>query len=310
MNKSHTTVDEKDIYQKDAEQRQKLIDRLYTELDRKTDTLQKLSKDYTEMKKTNQGLQEMVWKLEAKLEESDVQTQRLINSFDIDIIPLEELRRRYALLCSKLESAMQQIKAQNEGMLQLDALRADAEQLTKERNALRQAHTAQQNLVLDLQESVQKSQRFKSVISKQEEIISKLEQQIEHQKLLHTSTHSSIAESSLSSVESIANEELLALRRENSQLREEIRQLQLQQPQVKKSGDHSLLWNILQQENALLKEQLREREQRLLHKGDTVALILRAESAEAKCKALELQVICTHHRSLKQPNNLENKSEN
>lgn len=61
------------------------------------------------------------------------------------------------------------------------------DKLEKECTALRQAHMAQQALVMNLQETVQKSQKFKSVIVKQEQIISKLESQLSSPRSLSIS---------------------------------------------------------------------------------------------------------------------------
>jgi hypothetical protein len=47
---------------------------------------------------------------------------------------------------------------------------------------LRHAHTAQQTLVLDLQETVRKSQQLKKIILNQETVISQLESQLEQLK--------------------------------------------------------------------------------------------------------------------------------
>jgi hypothetical protein len=150
---------------------QKLIEKLIEELDRKSEAIQKIGEDCLVLRKHASSQENEIALLKQKLEDSDLKTKRLIQSFDLDIIPPDELRRRYALLAAKLEKAMTKLD-------QLERLRdvdLEREKVEKENIALRQAHTAQQALVLDLQETVQKSQKFKAVIQKQEEVISKLE---------------------------------------------------------------------------------------------------------------------------------------
>lgn len=61
----------------------------------------------------------------------------------------------------------------------------------KENQALRQAHTAQQALVLDLQESLQKAQKFKTVIQKQESVIARLEDAL-NSSITSTTSHPSL----------------------------------------------------------------------------------------------------------------------
>lgn len=101
----------------DLQQHQKLIDRLYVEIDRKAEAIQKIGQDCVQLRSERDLLEKEMIRLQAKLEESDLKTKRLIHAFDIDIIPIDELRRRYALLAGKLESAVNQI-ATNEQKLE------------------------------------------------------------------------------------------------------------------------------------------------------------------------------------------------
>lgn len=156
----------------------KLMERLIEEIDRKSDALQKVGQDCLNLRKICSVQEQEIKKLTENLKESDLKTKRLINAFDVDIIPVEELRRRYALLAGKLENALERLNIANDRISKLDNLEIEKRKLEKENVALRQAHTAQQHLVLDLQESVQKAQKFKIVIQKQESVISKLEESL------------------------------------------------------------------------------------------------------------------------------------
>jgi hypothetical protein len=156
----------------------RLMERLIEEIDRKSDALQKVGQDCLNLRKICAGQETEIQRLTESLGESDLKTKRLINAFDVDIIAPEELRRRYALLAGKLETALERLNSANERISKLDNVEIEKQKLEKENIALRQAHTAQQHLVLDLQESVQKAQKFKIVIQKQESVISKLEESL------------------------------------------------------------------------------------------------------------------------------------
>ncbi|KAJ3270080.1 hypothetical protein HDV01_000574 [Terramyces sp. JEL0728] len=148
--------------EKDVEQRQQLIDRLLLELDQRQEAIQKLGLDCISLRQQNQQYLSEIENLEGKLAESDLKTSRLINTFDIDIIPPSELQRRYALLSAKLEQSLQKVAAYQDKVQELE-----------EQN--KKAHTAQQSLVLSLQKTVQDYQKCKSVVTKQEQVIAQLE---------------------------------------------------------------------------------------------------------------------------------------
>lgn len=156
-------------------QTNKLIEKLIEELDRKSDAIQRVGEDLGLVRKHASIQEREIIDLRLKLSDSDLKTKRLINAFDIDIIPQDELRRRYGLLAGKLETALERLNNANQKVEEMEHVEVQKERLERENTALRQAHMAQQNLVLDLQESVQKAQKFKSVIQKQESVITQLE---------------------------------------------------------------------------------------------------------------------------------------
>ena len=156
----------------------KLIERLVLELDRKSEAIQRLGQDCLTLRKHASTQNAQILHLRDLVHEQDLSTRRLIKSFDVDIVPPEELKRRYVLLAQKLETALEKLGDANEKVAVMDQVLADKDRSDLENKALRQAHTAQQTLVLDLQESLQKAQKFKSVIQKQEDVIRKLEMEV------------------------------------------------------------------------------------------------------------------------------------
>lgn len=106
--------------EKDAEQRQQLVDRLLVELDQRQAAIQKLGQDCIALRQQNQQYEAEISNLKDKLEESDLKTSRLINTFDIDIIPPAELQRRYALLSGKLEQSLQKVAAYQDKIQELE----------------------------------------------------------------------------------------------------------------------------------------------------------------------------------------------
>jgi chromosome segregation ATPase len=87
-----------------------LIDTLIQELDRKTEALQKVGCDCLQLRKENKDKSKEIARLKLKLEEADMQTERLISAFDIDVLPQKELTQRYAMLCKKLETCIRKLK--------------------------------------------------------------------------------------------------------------------------------------------------------------------------------------------------------
>ncbi|KAJ3345848.1 hypothetical protein HDU91_007216 [Kappamyces sp. JEL0680] len=160
----------------------KFIERLIEELDRKNEAINKIGQDCLVLRRNAADQEKIIGKLRESLDESDLKTKRLIQSFDIDIIPHNELKRRYGLLAQKLETTLEKLDNAFKRIDQLERIEFEKEKVERENLALRQAHTAQQALVLDLQESVQKAQKFKSVIQKQETVIDKLEAELALQK--------------------------------------------------------------------------------------------------------------------------------
>ncbi|KAJ3301032.1 hypothetical protein HDV03_001471 [Kappamyces sp. JEL0829] len=150
----------------------KFIERLIEELDRKNEAINKIGQDCLVLRRNAADQEKIIGKLRESLDESDLKTKRLIQSFDIDIIPHNELKRRYGLLAQKLETTLEKLDNSFKRIDQLERIEFEKEK----------AHTAQQALVLDLQESVQKAQKFKSVIQKQETVIDKLEAELALQK--------------------------------------------------------------------------------------------------------------------------------
>ena len=184
----------------------RLIERLVQELDRKSEALQKVGADVLLLRKHATAQETTIKQLQNSLSESDLKTKRLINSFDLDIIPPEEIKRRYALVADKLESALEKLSLANDKLRILDDAMVDKERVEMENKALRQAHTAQQTLVLDLQDSLQKAQKFKGVIQKQEQVIAQLElklagsrNSIATEDIFSTTSHPSVDLGSLNS---------------------------------------------------------------------------------------------------------------
>jgi hypothetical protein len=164
----------------DVAQRQALIDQLIIELDKKTQAIEKIGFECVSLRKKLSARDAEIAKLQKKVEECDLASKRLMKAFDVDIIPPDELRRRYALISGKLETALERLEKQEESLVEFTKIKKQHHKLSKEFKALQDAHTAQQNLVLNLQENVQKSERLKAIVLQQEKVISGLEAKTKH----------------------------------------------------------------------------------------------------------------------------------
>lgn len=87
----------------DIQQRQKLIDRLMQELEARTEAVKKIGSDLYSARENNSIMEAQIIALKNKIQENDIRTVKLLNTIDIDILPIEELKRRYALLAQKLQ---------------------------------------------------------------------------------------------------------------------------------------------------------------------------------------------------------------
>jgi ribosomal protein S4 len=78
--------------------RQSLMDRLIQELDVRTEAIQKIGNDLYELRAINTAQEKEIVQLKAKLETAEIKTTKLMNTFDLDAVSVDELKRRYDIL--------------------------------------------------------------------------------------------------------------------------------------------------------------------------------------------------------------------
>jgi hypothetical protein len=158
----------------------RMIDHLYMILDQKESAIKRLQKELFLMHSEKKDLSEKVETLEQELSHHKKNTNELLTS-EIESISHQELKKRYIQLSTKLSQSLSQIALHQESLSQLDMVQSQVrisnknEKLGYKLQRIEKAHTAQQLLVLELQEQVTKSQHLKAIIKKQELVIDKLE---------------------------------------------------------------------------------------------------------------------------------------
>lgn len=305
-------------------QRQHLIDALIVEIDRKTDAIQKIGSDCVALRTENKSQLKQIHDLRKKLKENDLQTSRLINAFDIDVLPLEEVKRRYALLSGKLESCVNKIKRLECIARDYEELKLNRDELKKELKGLRDAHFAQQTLVLDLQETAKKEEQYKSVIIKQEQVILELEKRmveieigtrgrmlgsIDFQRASFSKEpvvdiatiplmKEPVVDSTVPVASNVVNSNDPTFLKDNSIKTEIIKDHSIGTNSFVSSfdniNDHTTaetnkIWMILLQENNSLKAKIKVLESS--SSSGNLEYKERAEIAETRCKALEMELI-------------------
>ena len=155
--------------------REKLISRLLDELDSRTDGIRKIGKDLYAVRDLNAKQEKEIEQLKAKLDDVELRTNKLVSISDLDLLSLEELQRRYVVIVDRLQRTMDvNRQLAEENILLKDGVEGKAE-IERRLAILTEAHTAQQALVLKLQESSTKVENYTKVIKKQERVIEKFE---------------------------------------------------------------------------------------------------------------------------------------
>jgi hypothetical protein len=111
---------------------QRIMERLIEELDRKNEAIHKIGQDLIILRKRSSDQDSTIRGLRERLEESDLKTKRLIQAFDLDIIPHEELKRRYGLLANKLEQSLERLKRATERIETLERFEFEKEKVLKD----------------------------------------------------------------------------------------------------------------------------------------------------------------------------------
>ncbi|KAJ3252452.1 Coiled-coil domain-containing protein 33 [Chytriomyces hyalinus] len=158
----------------DVEQRQRLIDKLLHELETRSNAVQKVGQDLVASKERNAKLEEKIKLLEDKLRESEIKTNKLLNTVDIQDIPRLELEKRYSSMAERLQNEIvkhRNLSAQLEVAQLAQIERNDVEKKYLE---MQQAHMAQQKLLHALQTDKEAENLFKATIKKQEHVIARL----------------------------------------------------------------------------------------------------------------------------------------
>ncbi|KAJ3224830.1 Coiled-coil domain-containing protein 33 [Chytriomyces hyalinus] len=158
----------------DVEQRQRLIDKLLHELETRSNAVQKVGQDLVTSKERNAKLEEKIKLLEDKLRESEIKTNKLLNTVDIQDIPRLELEKRYSSMAERLQNEIvkhRNLSAQLEVAQLAQIERNDVEKKYLE---MQQAHMAQQKLLHALQSDKEAENLFKATIKKQEHVIGRL----------------------------------------------------------------------------------------------------------------------------------------
>ncbi|KAJ3377837.1 hypothetical protein HDU80_003117, partial [Chytriomyces hyalinus] len=158
----------------DVEQRQRLIDKLLHELETRSNAVQKVGQDLVASKERNAKLEEKIKLLEDKLRESEIKTNKLLNTVDIQDIPRLELEKRYSSMAERLQNEI--VKHRNLSVQLEVAQLAQIERNDVEKKYLemQQAHMAQQKLLHALQSDKEAENLFKATIKKQEHVIARL----------------------------------------------------------------------------------------------------------------------------------------
>ncbi|KAJ3383504.1 hypothetical protein HDU92_004084, partial [Lobulomyces angularis] len=279
----------------DIEQRQKLIDRLMQELDARTSAVKKIGGDLYAVREANSELEQKIKILEQKISENEVKTVQLLNTVDIDVIPIEEVKRRYALLAQKLQLEINRTRDLSEKLENNQLKRIESNELEKKYLEIKQAHKAQAAYIQNLQECLKQTSKYKSAITKQEQVIQKLE-------VLLKDSMAKLEEffyNAKMNPDTFNGGVYRLLTEENQMLKEKILNLERSATPHRKTKDFSTEYEIQQLKEALHKEQERYQELERQMKVEFVAgdkdvelfkLLMRAEKAESRVKSLEQEL--------------------
>ncbi|KAI9103080.1 hypothetical protein DFS34DRAFT_351581 [Phlyctochytrium arcticum] len=293
---SNENVKSSSLLRKDIEQRQVLIDRLTRELDRRTEAVKRVGQELLNLRDLNARLENKNQTLHRRLEDADIKTARLMSTADIDVLSLDEIRRRYVLLVYKLDKAMKTntgLVKEIEGLQDVDFEKTALEDRFLE---LRQAHTAQQSILQKMQAKLDKFAKSRQTIERQEQVISKLEgifQEMTRKEVLEP--HNPI-EHFIRAVcrEGAIYDHALAkiVTEENSKLTSQLAELNVQVAGLQSENDNlkeELAKNAWEGEDARrrFEEAAAQRYEEYNWKARYQTAVTRAERAEGKIQALE-----------------------
>jgi chromosome segregation ATPase len=159
----------------DIQQRQKLIDRLMQELEARTEAVKKIGSDLYESRQKNANQEIEMSTMKKTIQDNDIRTVKLLNTIDIDVLPLDEIKRRYALLAQKLQIEINRTRDLTDKLDIAQKSKIERNELEKKYLELRHAHKAQSTHIQTLQDRLQETQKFKNSIKRQEQVIQKLE---------------------------------------------------------------------------------------------------------------------------------------
>ncbi|KAJ3089599.1 hypothetical protein HK102_005972 [Quaeritorhiza haematococci] len=276
----------------DIQQRQRLIDRLLHELELRTEAVRKVGADLFELREVNTNLEQKIHQLQRKIADNEVTTMRLLNTVDIDVVPPDELKKP-----EKLQKEMNNNRELTERLEALQNNAIERNDLEKKYLELRQAHTAQATYIQKLQENLQQAAKYKSAITKQEQVIRKLE--ILLKESLSPNNKERLDEffaSARLDPESFDGGVYKLLTDENRTLKEKL--LQLERSCVQTAADGLKTVNYeemdeLRKELGSQKRRVIELEQQLSESlvghnaGEYLKTYMRAEKAEARAQVLE-----------------------
>ena len=169
--------------QREIQQRQQFIDQLILELDKKSNALEIVGAECVSLRTEIKSLLETVAMLKQKVDESEVDTKKLLNCYDLTILSPEELRFKYTKLANKLDDCLAWIKKVEPLTKAHNTLLENHHELQVEHAQLQDAHSQQQEILLDLQGLVGTAEKYKAVILKQEMVIQQLELRLQDSNL-------------------------------------------------------------------------------------------------------------------------------
>lgn len=258
-----------------------LVAKLTKEVDARGDAIRRIGQDLTICREQNSVLEARIKELENEKRDFENQANIFSHSIDLDVITRPELEKRYSLLSAKLLSQVGKTKKMTETIHRLQNSNIERNNLERDFLELRQAHTAQQEVLHRLQACSQDSSGLKSTIKKQEEVIAKLESLVRKSRQAphhDVSNNSSMNESA----------QIKSLIEENEALKQRVQELESQNHDRKDAVGVSFKEEDYL--NALLKAETNEvrvaaLESELLKNAKSFAQQL----AEAKAKILEYE---------------------
>ncbi|KAI8809840.1 hypothetical protein BJ742DRAFT_802599 [Cladochytrium replicatum] len=263
----------------DIEQRQRLIDRLLEELDARALAIKRIGQDLSKERDINCHLQQTIRDLRQQVENNQIKTNKLLNTVDIDAVPYEELKRRYAVLAEKLSREIIRGREMNDRLELTQAVAIEKNEIEKQFLELQHAHTSQQLYVQKLQDKCADAAKYKRAIRKQEEVIQKLE------VLIKNGVGKDGSELLDKLFESIRIDTALFDTNLYKVLTEENRKLKQKLLDLQKWKHHQSKTEKTERSSHNLTQQTHSDEPTVLK------LIMRAETAEARSQALEQELI-------------------